>query len=1073
MPLDAHPSILELVPRQLEALRQASREETLSRGQAYEEQGRVRGLELDGTAARAEVLGADDALYEVTLELSAHPPRSTCSCPAWGSWDDHCKHVVALAFSLEKAVRGGKIRTLAPLVPAVPAAVAAARETSAADAASATELREWLGLPETAHPFVYDLAPSSIGLVVGVTRADRPRPVGRYVQASTYLRGDGLEPADRKILGALEASPRDLEGRYRLSAAHAGGLLEALRDRSVTFEGQRVGFAPYPAHLFGELALDEKQRTITLRLRLSEGTLATLPSVQFLTETPVWALHGGTLHRIETIAPLDRLQRLKAEPVFRLPREAGATLDLALGGLRRLGVVLEAAAEIAPAPPVFVLTLDGDADGVRALLAVRYGDPTAPLLPAPEGAAAAAAARSGGVELPLTVAGSATHVTSEGRLLRRDVDAEKAAVDALLASGLSHGGGAFVARGDRAVDFWTRGVLTLPSDWVLFGAKPREVVKVRKLSPRVSLTQAKTGWFSLEVAFAEQDQSIDLARLRPLLATGRRYVPLSDGTVGELPREIAEYVKTLLEESGAEPKGASVELAPFEAGEIERLVGLVPDARVSPESRRFLAALRDFHGIEQVDLPKGLEADLRPYQKTGFDWLLFLHRHGMAGVLADDMGLGKTVQTLALLLSLKEEEGRRPSLVVCPTSVVPNWRREAERFAPQLKVVTYDGPDRDQKRTSFANADLVLTSYALLRRDAEPLRKTRFRYVVLDEAQHVKNPSSLGARAARSLNTDHRLVLTGTPLENRLSDLWSLFHFLMPGLLGGETQFRNRYARPIEVDGSSAARDRLRRRVHPFILRRLKDEVARDLPPRTETILPVDLSPGQQALYREMLMTARERVTSIIGQMGFAKARISILTELLRLRQVCCDPRLLKLPPGTRLPPSSKLEAFAELVRDVLGEGHRVLIFSQFTEMLRHLAEWADEEGLRYEYLDGETPAADRQERIDRFNSPDGAPLFFLSLKAGGTGLNLTAADYVIHYDPWWNPAAEQQAVDRAHRIGQTKPVFSYKIIAKGTVEEKILVMQDRKKTLAAGVLGSDDALGKVLTEKDVRDLFA
>jgi SNF2 family DNA or RNA helicase len=294
----------------------------------------------------------------------------------------------------------------------------------------------------------------------------------------------------------------------------------------------------------------------------------------------------------------------------------------------------------------------------------------------------------------------------------------------------------------------------------------------------------------------------------------------------------------------------------------------------------------------------------------------------------------------------------------------------------------------------------------------------------------------------------------------------------MPGFLGNETQFRNLYSRPIEVDGSSAARDRLRRRVHPFILRRLKDEVARDLPTRTETILQVDLSPGQQALYREMLITARERVSAIIAQLGFKKARISILTELLRLRQICCDPRLLKLPPGTRLPPSAKLEAFGELVRDVIGEGHRALVFSQFTEMLGYLTDWADEESLRYEYLDGETPADQRQDRIDRFNSQEGPPLFFLSLKAGGTGLNLTGADYVIHFDPWWNPAAEQQAIDRVHRIGQTKPVFSYKIIARGTVEEKMLAMQEHKKGLAVGILSSDDGLGKVLSEKDVRDLF-
>jgi superfamily II DNA or RNA helicase len=1042
------------IPRALESLQQTCRAETLARGKAYEEQGRVLGLEVDGSFARAEVLGTDEAHYQVTLDVEASPPRSSCTCPSWGSWDDHCKHVAALAFALEKAVRGSRVRSLLSRAVPPPLPTAAVGESA--------ELRDWLGLPAEAHPFGYDLeALGGGGVSVGVMRADRPRPIGRWVQATPYLRGSSLEPVDRKIFAALEASPRGADGRYRLTSAAAGGLFEALRDRAVSFEGRKVVFAPYPAHLFGEVGLDDKQRSVTLRLRLGEGTLATLDSVQFLTETPVWALQGSQLHRVETPAPLERLERWKGQSAFRMPREAGASLDFALAGLRRLGVIFEAAAEIALAPPTFVLTLDGDAEAVRALLAVRYGDPSGPLP---------------GVELPLTVAGAATHVTTDGRLLRRDVSSEKGAIDALVSTGLTHGGGAFVAKGDRAVEFWTKGVHALPSDWVLYGAKPREVVRVRALTPRVALTQAKTGWFSLEVAFADDDQSIDLARLRPLLATGRRYVTLSDGSVGELPREIAEYVKGLLEETGAEPKGATVQLAPFEAGEVERLVGLVPEARVAPEARRFLSALRDFHGIEQIAVPAGLKTELRGYQKQGLDWLVFLHRHSMSGVLADDMGLGKTVQTLALLLWLKKDEagpGARPSLVVAPTSVLPNWQREAERFAPSLKVVAYDGPDREKKRLSLSKTDLVVTSYALLRRDAEVLRKTRFRYVVLDEAQHVKNPASLGARAARSLNCERRLVLTGTPLENRLSDLWSLFHFLMPGFLGSEIQFRNRYARPIEVDGSSGARDRLKRRVHPFILRRLKDEVARELPPRTETVLPVDLSPGQQALYREMLLTARERVSSIVSQLGFKKARISILTELLRLRQVCCDPRLLKLPPGTRLPPSAKLEAFGELVRDVLGEGHRALVFSQFTEMLRHLTAWADEEGLRYEYLDGETPSQDRQERIDRFNSQDGPPLFFLSLKAGGTGLNLTAADYVIHYDPWWNPAAEQQAIDRVHRIGQTKPVFSYKIVARGTVEEKMLAMQERKRSLAAGVLGSDDAMGKILSEKDIRDLFA
>ncbi len=1037
------------IPRVIASLEATCRPETTTRGQAIDEQGRVRILELTEESVRGEVTGTDDAAYEVTLELRADP-RSSCGCAAWGSWDDHCKHVTALAFHLEGRVRA-EAHALRAHLPHSREATGASPEGSEAGSTTSAELsqvRDWLGLPLQEHAFAYelDLRPD---LAIGLSRIDGRRTPARtrWVQVTSYLGGRTLEPADRKLFSALSALMRDPEGLYHLPKSSAGGILEALRGRRVLTEGRTVKFAEFPAHVFGEMGLSGPQRIVTLRLRTGDGTLLALESVRFLSELPVFALHGATLHRVETPVSLEQLASWQARPSFEMPREAGGVLDFTLEGLRRLGVILDAAAEVTPPKPVFVLTLDGDAEALRARLVVRYGD----------------------VELPLTYAGATTHVTTDGRLLRRDVGAEAAAIDEVLRAGLSHGGGAFLARGDRAVEFWTRGVSSLPDGWQLYGPKPREVVRVRSLAPRVSVTQTSNGWFNLEVEFAESDQSVDLAQIRPLLVSGRRYVKLSDGSVGELPREFGEQVRKLLDESGAEPEGSRLALAPFEAGEVERLVDLVPEARVAPETRRFLAALRDFRGIEEVELPRGLQAELRPYQRRGFDWLVFLHRAGLSGVLADDMGLGKTLQTLALLLWARQEEGPAPSLVVAPTSVLPTWKREAERFVPELKVAIYEGAGRDKQR--FADADLVLTSYALLRRDAELLRKTKFRYLILDEAQHVKNPASLGARAARSLQSERRLALTGTPMENRLSDLWSLFHFLMPHFLGTETQFRTRYARPIEVDGNSGARDRLKRRVRPFILRRLKDEVARDLPPRTDAVLPVELTAGQQALYREMLLTARDRVTSIIDKLGFRKARISILAELLRLRQICNDPRLLKLPPGTRLPPSAKLEAFAELVRDLIGEGHRALVFSQFTEQLGYLVQWAEEEGVPYEYLDGSTK--DRQERIDRFNAKDGPPLFFISLKAGGTGLNLTGADYVIHFDPWWNPAVEQQAIDRVHRIGQTKPVFSYKLITTGTVEQKIVAMQERKRCLAEGVLSSDDEMGKVLTEKEIAELFA
>ncbi|MFN7132805.1 MAG: DEAD/DEAH box helicase, partial [Myxococcales bacterium] len=685
-------------------------------------------------------------------------------------------------------------------------------------------------------------------------------------------------PADRRAFAALAPFPRDVEGRYRVPLAVSGVALEAIRGRPLTSGGRRLAFTQWPAHLVGEVAQRENHRTLALKLRLADGASVPLTSVKVLSAVPAFVLAGTDIHRLETQAPLEQLQKWLKEPTFEFRREDTSGIDFALSALRRHGAVLDAGAEVAQLPPRFALTLEGNAESVRGILAVRYGT----------------------VELPLNMAGASTHVTTDGRLVRRDVDAEGNAIAALERAGLLRtGDGTYAARGDAAVEFWTQGAERLPSDWELFGPSPKKMVRVRQLKPNLGLKQAPTGWFSLDVAFAADDQSIDLKKLRPLLQAGRRYVQLSDGSMGELPRELTRQLKGLMDETGAEPQGTTLNLAPYEAGAVERLIELVPEALVAPDTRRFLAALRDFHGIEEAELPVGLKAELRPYQRRGFDWLCFLHRFGLAGVLADDMGLGKTLQALALLLRVKKDEGRKPSLIIAPTSVLTNWQREAEKFTPSLKTVVYDGPDRDEKRQSFKTADVVLTSYAILRRDAEPLTKTEFRYVILDEAQHIKNPGSLGARAARSLKSERRLALTGTPLENRLAELWSLFDFLMPGFLGTEGQFRNRYARPIEIDGDSGVRERLKRRVHPFMLRRLKDEVARDLPARTDSVLAVELSQGQQALYREMLETARSRVHSIIEAVGFKKARISILSELLRLRQVCCDPRLLKLPPGT------------------------------------------------------------------------------------------------------------------------------------------------------------------------------
>ncbi|NGY05104.1 DEAD/DEAH box helicase [Solimonas terrae] len=468
--------------------------------------------------------------------------------------------------------------------------------------------------------------------------------------------------------------------------------------------------------------------------------------------------------------------------------------------------------------------------------------------------------------------------------------------------------------------------------------------------------------------------------------------------------------------------------------------------------------------------PDGLQAELRAYQREGLAWLQLLRTRGFGGVLADDMGLGKTVQTLAHLL-IEKNEGRldRPALVVAPTSLIFNWRREAARFAPGLRVLVLHGGDRRRLFAAMRHADLVLTTYALLGRDLEALRKQPWHLLVLDEAQNIKNPRSKAAQSAARLDARHRLCLSGTPLENHLGELWSLFHFLMPGYLGDDQQFRLRFRQPIEKHDDAEARVQLARRVAPFLLRRTKGEVASELPPRTEIIRSVALEGGQRDLYETVRAAMQEEVQAEIERRGLSQSRIALLAALLRLRQICCDPRLLNTEEASRVRESAKLELLMTLLPEMLREGRRILLFSQFTSMLALIEAALRERGIDYLLLTGAT--RDRESLVDRFQREE-VPLFLISLKAGGVGLNLTAADTVIHYDPWWNPAVENQATDRAHRIGQDKPVFVYKLLSEGTVEEKIAELQARKRALAEALF-ADSAESLALDGAELAELLA
>jgi superfamily II DNA or RNA helicase len=487
--------------------------------------------------------------------------------------------------------------------------------------------------------------------------------------------------------------------------------------------------------------------------------------------------------------------------------------------------------------------------------------------------------------------------------------------------------------------------------------------------------------------------------------------------------------------------------------------------------RQFGERLADIKNFS-VTVPDGLNATLRPYQLEGLSWMQSLRELEVGGILADDMGLGKTLQTLAHLL-VEKQAGRldRPSLAVMPTSLIPNWMDEAERFTPQLRVLALYGPARRQDFANLQDYDLILTTYALLPRDVELLAQQPLHVLILDEAQYIKNPNSKAAEAARSLNARQRLCLSGTPLENHLGELWSLFHFLMPGWLGDSKQFNSNYRTAIEKQGNEERLQHLNARIKPFLLRRTKEQVATELPPKTEIIHWVELNDAQRDVYETVRLAMDKKVRDEIARKGVGRSQIIVLEALLKLRQVCCDLRLVNSAPATgRHGSSAKLHSLMEMFEELLAEGRKILLFSQFTSMLTLIEAELKQRGIEYALLTGAT--RDRRTPVQDFQSGK-LPVFLISLKAGGTGLNLTAADTVIHYDPWWNPAAENQATDRAYRIGQEKPVFVYKMIARGTVEEKIQRLQQEKSALASGVLDGRTAGDWKLGSEDIAALFA
>jgi hypothetical protein len=662
----------------------------------------------------------------------------------------------------------------------------------------------------------------------------------------------------------------------------------------------------------------------------------------------------------------------------------------------------------------------------------------------------------GWVEGPTT--GRGIWLPEERLYLLHDRAAELAAGETLRNLGLRPGAG-----GDRA---WPLPAKHLPRvvRELVRAAWHVEAEGKAFRTPGAAHVSVSSGidWFELR---GEVDYGGATASLPELLAAMRRgdsMVVLGDGTFGLLPEEWLERFAPL---AGLGAKGdGHLRFRRNQAGLLDALLAAQPDVRVDEVFARLRDQLRRFQGIQAVPQPAGFVGQLREYQQEGLGWMEFLREFGFGGCLADDMGVGKTAQVLALL-ETRRTQGKGPSLVVAPRSLIFNWREEAARFTPSLRVLEHIGTARDE--ASIDRHNLVLTTYGTLLRDAPGLSQIEFDYVVLDEAQAAKNASTATAKAVRLLRGHHRLALSGTPVENHLGELWSLFEFLNPGMLGEAKVLK--MAGGLARNPGEEARRLLAQALRPFILRRTKQQVARELPAKTEQTIFCELEGAQKKHYDDLRKHYRAALLSRVDHQGLGRSKMQVLEALLRLRQAACHPGLLD---ARRIhEPGAKIGTLLAQLSELREEGHKALVFSQFTSLLAILRGHLDAAGVRYEYLDGAT--RDRQARVEAFQNDPDCGLFLISLKAGGLGLNLTAAEYVFLLDPWWNPAVEAQAVDRAHRIGQTRPVFAYRLIARDTVEEKVLELQKTKRALADAILGEDNSLIRDLKREDLELLLS
>ena len=628
---------------------------------------------------------------------------------------------------------------------------------------------------------------------------------------------------------------------------------------------------------------------------------------------------------------------------------------------------------------------------------------------------------------------------------------------------------------ENAIDFYNYYIKQAGEGWKFVEKDDMNFFKLMespfKLCAKVDFSEESHDSFEIQLYGQAGEEIIDFDEIYETIQSGEKYSRIRSLGFVEFPaQDIYAMMRAFNSFDVYRNDDNKFIVKTFRAGLLSELKNLNVELVLSDEFKEFWEQMSTFSPDTGLELPKNSIATFREYQLKGYGWLWFMYKYGLNGILADDMGLGKTLQALTVLQKAKENDGPMTTLVICPTTVVFNWECEIQKFAPELTCLKLSGTERRSLFKKIPEYDVVITSYALIRRDIDKLKDINFRYIILDESQNIKNAMSQTAQAVKKLQAQHKLALSGTPIENKLEELWSVFDFLMPGFLLSAAEFNARYVNPIMERQDKTVEKRLKLQIFPFILRRMKRDVAKDLPDKVENIAYCELTDEQKDFYLQVLDSTKEELFKSIEQNGLEKSRLSIFSALLRLRQICCHPRLYDKENVKHVMSSGKFEKLKALLEEIISEGHRILLFSQFVNMLDIIKGWLEREGIDYEYLTGKTK--DRQAAVERFNNSN-IPIFLISLKAGGTGLNLTGADYVIHYDPWWNPAVEDQATDRAYRIGQTKKVFVYRLITKNTVEEKIQKLKTVKRDLVDSVISVDRNIVKSLTMDDIRDIFS